>query len=215
MSGSRDGRLTDKSAFRWPGRSREAVALFANGKKWSEVAEALGVAKRRLERWHAYPEFQVAIAEQKAAILAALKAEGIANEQNRIDAHNELDRRMWQIVNERAADPSLEAVPGGRTGFMLRTLKVTPGADPVEEFSFDAQLEKSIRANMQQMAQERGQWNEKAGDTARQPNSVRRVVIEEIQYGDGSNTTTTEAVDTGRGYASLPLPSRANGRLAP
>lgn len=183
-----DGSVTDVAAFPWPRRSREAAAMFARGDEWATIRLELGIGARTLERWHAVPEFQAEIDRLKREIVEAVKAEGIANRQNRINAHNDLDRRFWQIVTERAADPLLADVPGGKTGLIVRQLKqVGAGRDAqmVEEYAVDTGLERAIRANMQQAAQELGQWD--ANDTGGNDGLTRRYVGVNVQVVIGAD----------------------------
>ncbi len=125
----------------------------------------------------------------KAAIddhLAAVRAEGIANKQNRVDALVVRHRLLEQIREERAAEyAAMEAeratnpaklsdidnlfgrrmIPAGAgTGLIIRQLKqIGSGRDAqvVEEFGVDTALLREMRAHEQQVAQERGEWVEK------------------------------------------------------
>ncbi len=106
------------------------------------------------------PRIAAAIAEYRVAI----KAEGIANKQNRIDRLNADWLRLQQVIAERAADPTMADVPGGTTGLLVRTVKALGhGADAriVEEYAVDTGLLRELRAHEEQAAKELGQWTEK------------------------------------------------------
>jgi hypothetical protein len=67
---------------------------------------------------------------------------------------------MLQVVEERAADASMAKVPGGRTGLLVRQIKVVgSGANQklVPEYVVDTGLLREIRATAQQAAEELGQ----------------------------------------------------------
>ena len=162
--------------------------MFARGDAWATIRVALRVGARTLQRWHAHREFQDEIDRLKREIAEAVKAEGIANRQNRIDRHVDIDQRLWQVVSERAADPTLAGVPGGTTGLIVRQLKqVGAGreAQLVEEFAIDTGLERAIRANMQQVAQELGQWE--TGDEAGGQGLTRRYIGVNVQVVIGAS----------------------------
>lgn len=107
----------------------------------------------------------------------AIKAEGIANQQNRIEAYNQRWTLLEQIRQERAADEWLSDVPGGRTGFVVKQLKnvkhhFVPDPDDEEgkessmlmetwESAVDTGHLKEFRELEKQAAQDTGQWTEK------------------------------------------------------
>lgn len=118
------------------------------------------------------PEIVEAVAAHKAAV----KAEGIVNRQNRLDAYN----RRWELLErvraERAADPWLDDVPGGGTGLVvkqLKNVKHTYDPDPDDdgkavattietwESAIDTGMLKELRELEKQTAQDAGQWTER------------------------------------------------------
>jgi hypothetical protein len=117
-------------------------------------------------------EIQTAIAEH----LAAIKARGIAEKQNRIDAANDRHQRMQRVMDERAADPFYADVPGGSTGIVLKRLKNVTHAyekDPDDpnskahqvtverwEVEDNVALLREMREHEKQVAQEVGDWQE-------------------------------------------------------
>src|SRR6202035_2440481 len=89
----------------------------------------------------------------------ALKA-GLALRERRVAEMMSRHSKFTQIIEERSADPSLAAVPGGRTGLILRSTKVV-GKQVYETFSTDTRLSKEMRGIEEQIARELGQWQER------------------------------------------------------
>ncbi len=76
---------------------------------------------------------------------------------------------MQMIIDERAADPDMQDVPGGKSGLMVRTYKgigAGPTAQCYEEYAADTPLSAEMRATEKQAAQEVGQWVEKSDMTS-------------------------------------------------
>lgn len=117
------------------------------------------------ERLHQFAEEEARkTAERESAALAELQALGIASRQNRVAAANERWRKMQQVIAERADDPEMETIPGGKTGLLVKTIKVVgtgPSAYEVGEYSVDVATLKEIREHEKQVAQDLGQWTEK------------------------------------------------------
>jgi transposase-like protein len=68
----------------------------------TRIAQSLGVAQMTLERWKRAPEFQAEVARIQEELRAAIRAEGIAHRQNRIDALNNRWNLMQQVIQARA-----------------------------------------------------------------------------------------------------------------
>lgn len=139
-------------------------------------------------------EINAAIAEYRAEI----KARGIAEKQNRIDAANDRHRRMQQVIEERAVHPWNADVPGGTTGLIVKQLKSVkhifepdPEAEDgkavqitVEtwEAAVDTALLKSMLDHEKQIAQEVGEWVEK-GELTGKDGKELMVVFSQRQDG--------------------------------
>jgi len=171
--------------FAWNVRRAQAALLLAQKRQTDEeIALEVGLKDRtQLWRWRQHPDFAARVAAHEAELLAALKAEGIANRQNRIDGYNDRYRRLEEVIADRAADPTMAAVPGGKTGLLAREVKFVvvyeakrpegaePAAptalfpakykEPVEVYTVDTGTLKELRAVAQQAAQDLGQWTEK------------------------------------------------------
>jgi hypothetical protein len=76
--------------------------------------------------------------------------------------------RLRDVVVERAKSEEFQCAPGGKTGLLVRGLKMIgsgPNAYEVEEFEVDTGLLKEFREHMKQASIELGQWSEKADHT--------------------------------------------------
>lgn len=198
-----------------------AAQLLADGCTWAQVIAQAGVGNASLQRWSKEPEFIERQREIVAARAAALEAEGIANKQNQLRELQQDFDRTTQVMAERGADPIISKAAGGRTGIITRKYRTIPNADPdkppltVMEDAVDTGILDARRKTLEQAAKVAGWWDAKAPESAEQPNRVRRIVIEEMEYGDGNRAAAATTVDTGSGSVEIPLPSRTNGRMAP
>lgn len=162
-----------------------AVAL-GQGKTQVEAAAVAGVAVLTVKRWGKQDVFSAAVAAEAERIQAAVRAEGIANRQNRIDSQNWRHSLMRQVIEARAdanrrrkealdtvggffprtTTPSGEidfegyAAAGAETGLMVHTVTYLKDGRR-EEWAVDTGLLKELREHEKQTAQEVGQWTEK------------------------------------------------------
>lgn len=154
-----------EGTFTWGYKQQRAARKVAGDRMTDrEIAYRCGVNKATLERWKLLPEFMARVGEIRAAMAAAELAGGIADRQRRVVAINTRHQLAEQVIEERAADPQMRAVPGGTTGLLVRQQKmlgVGKNARLVEEFSVDTGLLAALAALEKQVAQELGQWTEK------------------------------------------------------
>lgn len=146
-----------------PQQGTAALAL-AKGETQEEAARQADVQPASIRRWLKLPAFSSEVERLSAEILAALKAEGIANKQNRIDAYNERWAKMQTVIAERAESPDMQDVPGGATGLLVKSWKQLGGgrdAQLVPEYAVDTGLLSEMRATEKQAAVELQQWTEK------------------------------------------------------
>lgn len=148
------------------------------------IAEQCNISRATLQRWLRVPVFNEWIEEHRTAQLQAVKDEGISNKQNRIRILAENTERLQRVIAERANDPLMADVPGGRTGVLVAEpmiIKLYDAGHPAEEdddsidgpikstrtsrvvykFSVDTGTLKELRGTLQQAAQELGEWVEK------------------------------------------------------
>ena len=169
--------------FTWNDKRLEAVALVADDVlKDDEIATRLGITRMQLYNWKQHPVFQAAVTEHTEAVRAAIRAEGIASKQNRLDAYNEDWNRLEALIQARAASPLMQGVDGGSTGLLVaepmivKVYEADAGdADdddaplkPLKEtrivytYSYDDAVLKRRQDLAKQAAQELGQWVEKS-----------------------------------------------------
>lgn len=153
------------TAFEWTDQREEAALLVAEDRLSDEqIAEKCSIGRTTLHRWKLEPAFAGRVEEHRTLWREELKRRGIADRQNRVDALNDRWRRLQQVIDERGTDPTMEGVPGGKTGLLVRQQRALGSGEfmqVVEEFSVDTGMLKEIREHEKQAAQELGQWTEK------------------------------------------------------
>ena len=121
-------------------------------------------AAQSAERLLRNAEIRARVEGLRGEVAAATLQAAIDSRDDRIRSYSEQLRRLWLIVQERAADPEMIGVPGGRSGFLTKQIKILgsgPSQKIVPEFVVDTPLSREIRGVLQQAAQELGQWTEK------------------------------------------------------
>lgn len=119
--------------------------------------------KTTLERWKRRAEFKAKVEEHRAYWREQIKAEGLANRQNRIAALNDRWARMKRIIEAREQCTPVEV--GGDSGLLVHQVKMIGKGDDAEiidEYAVDTGLLKEMREHEKQAAQELGQWTEKS-----------------------------------------------------
>lgn len=158
-------------------QERAAILVADDAKPDRQIAAALHVDKRTLERWKQIPLFAQRVDEVRAQMAAALEAEGISNRQNRVKAQNERWDLLRRLIDERSRDPLLRGIPGGSTGLLVGepvVIKVygadqgeagepdvlvpTKRSEIVYKLVFDRSVLQELRELEKQVAQELGQW---------------------------------------------------------
>lgn len=151
--------------FRWNKAKTEAAKLLAEDELTDdEIAVKVGKNRWTLWTWKKAPEFAAKIKELAEQYGAAQARYAIAKRSRRVRWLNDRVERLHSVIRDRAADPSMQNVPGGPTGLMVRTTKSVgagPAAQIVEEYEVDTGLLKELREHEKQAAVEVGQWTEK------------------------------------------------------
>jgi hypothetical protein len=98
-----------------------ALAVAKDDESDEAIAQRLGLGRRTLTRWKNLPAFQAKVHEHREAWAAEIKRRGIAEKQNRIDAMVNRHRLLEQVIEERAQDPLMQNVAGGKTGLLVAT----------------------------------------------------------------------------------------------
>ena len=176
------------TAFRWTRQRASAAMLLARDEQSDEqIAASLGIARRTLDYWKGAPEFAERVRANVVKMEERVLSIGIAQRAKRVEAKHERWELMRQVIRERAEDPSVADVPGGKTGLVIRQLKsigMGRNNQTVEEFVVDTGLLSELRAHEKEAAQELGQWTEKrelSGDPKRPIYVERAVDIDAIQ----------------------------------
>jgi len=146
--------------FAWTEPRRRAALLVAQDtlRDW-EIAQQVGVTRRQVTRWKGHPLFAERVAAIAAEQYAAVWETGITEKQARVADLGELRRRLWRIMEERAADSLMQAQPGGSTGLLeRRTRGVGAGGQAIVEYHFDVALVRALCGVLKQAALEMGEW---------------------------------------------------------
>ena len=142
-------------------RREQAAQLLADDRlKDNKIAELCGIHETTLSQWKRRPDIKSRIEELTQAYADKALKTGLALRERRIAELWSRHDKFRQIIEERAADPSLVGVPGGNTGLVVRSTKVV-GKQVYESFSTDTRLSKEMRGIEEQIARELGQWQER------------------------------------------------------
>jgi hypothetical protein len=94
--------------------------------------------------------------------LAALaQRRGIARKDRRLAVLQETRNRLLRVIDERAADPDMAEIPGGKTGLIVREPVVSAGEFIAYKYAVDTGTIRELRAVLEQAAKELGQLVEK------------------------------------------------------
>lgn len=99
---------------------------------------------------------------------AVVMASGIRAPQTRVAALEDRWNRMRTIITARSEDPDLKDIPGGKTGLLVKQIKVVgtgQNAQLVETYVLDTSILQELRAHEQQAAEELGQWITRASQS--------------------------------------------------
>jgi hypothetical protein len=155
------------AGFRWTPQAHEAAELVARDDLTNQqIAERFGVTRQALDKWKAHPEFKARVAQHVEEYRETVRSRGIGLMERRVAELDDRWKRLRRVIDQRAADPAMEGVPGGDTGLMVATVARKfgkDGADGVElvKYELDAVLLRELRDHEKQAAQELGQWAEK------------------------------------------------------
>src|SRR5205085_97381 len=170
-------RKMGQRTFEWTAEKERAVGLLAGGTSHRDIAKQ-GIARKSLERWKRHPEFVRRVQELVETAREQAKRTLLGKKEARIQILEELYCRQRAIIDERAADPDMQAVPGGKTGLLVRKAVVSSGTLIRYEYVADTALSNEIRKTLQQVAEEVGDWRKK--DDAAAQDSPRKISEEAI-----------------------------------
>jgi len=141
-------------------RERAAQLLAEDLRSDLKISELCGIHIATLYKWKKRPEIVERIVELTQIYADKALKTGLAQRDKRVAVLRQMHDKLLQIVEERAADPRLESVPGGQTGLVVRAVKVI-GKQVHETFVTDTKLVKELRETGEQIARELGQWQER------------------------------------------------------
>lgn len=153
------------AVFEWDNAKEEAAFLLADGQLSDEsIAVKVGVSRAAITRWKRHQPFQDKIKEHQQEIARTVLAKGIAQKAHRVRAQHTRWLKMLRVIEERAADPEMQNVPGGQTGLLVRKVKAVGRGDNfqlLDEYEVDTGLLKELREHEILAAKELGQWEDK------------------------------------------------------
>ena len=127
--------------------SAEICALVLDGAADTQIAEWFGTRREAVGRWK--DRHRADIEAMRAEVERQVTDAAIASRVERIFALDDRWHRGRQVIEERAIDPTVQDVPGGKTGLLVRQLKqIGSGRDAsiVEEYAVDTGLLSSLLA---------------------------------------------------------------------
>jgi hypothetical protein len=75
----------------------------------------VGITRRQLTRWKRQAAFTDLVTEITEKQAAEIRGKGLVELRNRVDALNKRWNRLHRVIDQRAADPTMQA-PGADTG---------------------------------------------------------------------------------------------------
>jgi hypothetical protein len=141
-------------------QERAAILVAEDYQTDGQIAESIGISRNTLARWKRKPGFEARVKEIAAELCDKALKEGISRRERRLAVQNEAHNKLLTVIAERAKDAELQAVPGGKTGLVCKTVKgIGKGEDfrVVEQYQTDTDTIKAILAIHEQTAKELGQ----------------------------------------------------------
>lgn len=122
----------------WTATRERAALLVAQDELTNDAiaAECGWKAAKTVERLKGHPDFAARVEEHRDAWRAEIRAKGIAEVQNRVDAANDRWERMQRLMDARAVQHA--AIPGGDTGLLVATPLLVKIFDAVQDEAEDA-----------------------------------------------------------------------------
>lgn len=144
------------------GRQEKAAVLAAEDRYTDEqIAAKVGVKRNSLAKWKRTPLFIARVAEITKELADYARRRGIARREHRLAVLQETHNRLWQVIEDRVADPEMASIPGGATGLLVRKPVTSMGVVAGYEYAVDTGTIRELRAIQEQAAKELGQVVEK------------------------------------------------------
>lgn len=147
---------------------RAVAFVVADDLSDEKIAVEVGVHRQTIQRWKKLELFKAACAKTIEESEKTILSVPIAQRRRRVDALQDRWKRMKKVIDARASDESIAAIPGGDTGLLTRQYRGIGHGESfemVEEFSVDTGLLREMRELEKQAAQEVGQWVDKLAPT--------------------------------------------------
>lgn len=141
---------------------KAAQLIVLKGMRRVAVCKRLKMSRSTIWEWEQQPEFRAEIARLLLEIERRMLHLKIAVRAHRVYSLNNRWLALQQIVRERGENSEYAKVPGGKTGLLVKRLKVIgkgEDAQLVEEWEVDTGLLAELRACETQAAKELGQSN--------------------------------------------------------
>lgn len=130
-----------------------------------QLCKKCKIARPTLNEWLLLPDFAAQVKAFRDDYVKRVRTEGIASLENRIRLYNQMENKLRRVIHERAKDPTMSAIPGGKTGVLVRRLKSIGSGENqtmVEEYEVDTATLKELREMAMQASKELGQINRAA-----------------------------------------------------
>lgn len=167
--------MIQKDTFEWTAAKEQAARSVAEGVLTdAQIAAEAGVKRNQLACWKRSKVFAGRVKEVVAELAEVSRVRSIGRREDRVEALQRRWMLLQQVMDERAADPVMQDIPGGKTGLIVikesEGLEVEDPDSPTgakkavavpTEVAVDTGLLKELREHEKQAAQELGQWTEK------------------------------------------------------
>ncbi|WP_158792441.1 phBC6A51 family helix-turn-helix protein [Granulicella sp. L60] len=126
-------------------QQEQAAQLLAEGRyQYAEIAEKIGIEVRTLYKWRALSTFTERVSQLSSDFQKRSWSLGITRKYYRINCLASVHSKLLTVIEQRAEDPDMQNVPGGKTGLLVKTFKVS-GEMVMAEYAVDTGL---IRVNV-------------------------------------------------------------------
>lgn len=125
-----------------------------------EIIAETGIPSTTYYRLKKNPAFIARVRDLQDEMRVGVRGRGIGSVENRVLALQDRWRRMKRIIEERAADPKMQNIPGGKTGLLVHNVKGV-GDCIIDLYEVDTGLLSAMCQHEKQAAQELGQWEDK------------------------------------------------------
>jgi hypothetical protein len=161
---------------------QKAAMLVAQGASNGQVAAEVGVSLRTIVNWKRDAGFQAAVDGALRPWLDQMRAREIADREKRLERLNADRLRLMHIRDARAQDPAVQAIPGGKTGLVIRCGRrkldlLGQVIEETEEYKVDYRMLERLESMEEQAARDLGQRDQKRVPIT----SLRDLSKEELQ----------------------------------